>query len=424
MSDQSKNSLPKNFDLCYPPYCHWFAVKLYDVYVRAKELLQDSAQPSISLELDGNTFAIDRSHLDFAVDSLYSACNLSASNCARGIGSSEGMCTAENTFTSLYARIMDRFLFMDPRVGGCLHQGSSRVRKEENDSTLEKADVYILTFNHDMSPGPPFAVADIKIEEFDKAVRESVLYGVSCSEQSGPKRWPVLLGLPGTKGETELFVFVPFSCERFFRYSVVKSQTYDRALLCTLYVAVNYLCKNPIVYESPPKCPMPVKDGCYQQLGETFESGVFLDAEHNMVVKLYDKRGDESCFHPNEELLNLLGLTFELTNLSQDGRLRILKYPYIPGDHTPDNVQHFKGAVESLEKIHKNGYIHGDIRIENVIFMEDSNSCLIDFDLARRDDDDNPCYYPKNYNDISVRHPETSGNSRMLKEHDIYQRLR
>lgn len=83
----------------------------------------------------------------------------------------------------------------------------------------------------------------------------------------------------------------------------------------------------------------------------------------------------------------------------------MLRYPFIPGDHQPRDVQHFRSAVECLRIIHSHGFIHGGIRIENITFKDDGNSVLIDFDLARRESDED-CYYPVGYNHLKIRHKD------------------
>lgn len=69
--------------------------------------------------------------------------------------------------------------------------------------------------------------------------------------------------------------------------------------------------------------------------------------------------------------------------LTVDGRWKMLEYSYIDGNHSPTTVEHFRGICEGLKEIHSLGYVHGDIRLANMIFFENGGSQLIDFDLAR-----------------------------------------
>ena len=124
--------------------------------------------------------------------------------------SSEAMCRAEQAYSCLYARALDRFLFEDAAQGACLHQAPSRVREGEINSTLEKVDVYALTFRGNCNPAGPILLADVKINNFAAADKESLLYAINgVSEQCGQTQWPLQLGLPGTRSVAELQVYVP-----------------------------------------------------------------------------------------------------------------------------------------------------------------------------------------------------------------------
>ena len=51
-----------------------------------------------------------------------------------------------------------------------------------------------------------------------------------------------------------------------WRLPIAKCSPNDSALLCTLYVAANYLCKYPIEYTSPPGCSVPTRNTGYKQI--------------------------------------------------------------------------------------------------------------------------------------------------------------
>ena len=48
-----------------------------------------------------------------------------------------------------------------------------------------------------------------------------------------------------------------------------------------------------------------------------------------------------------------------VTDLSIDGRLQMLQYRFIPGNHESISVGDFRGALESLRRVHSLGYIRG-----------------------------------------------------------------
>ena len=62
---------------------------------------------------------------------------------------------------------------------------------------------------------------------------------------------------------------------------------------------------------------------------------------------------------------------------------------------------------------YERGYVHGDIRLINIVFNE-GRSYLIDFDLARAEGDS----YPSGYQPFPVRHPEAVEEWVMKKQHD------
>ena len=89
------------------------------------------------------------------------------------------MCRAEQSFSCLYSRALDRFLFQDATKAACLHQAPSRVRERENNVTLEKVDIYALPFLANFEPDGPILVADLKNSNFEVADKESLLYAVN-----------------------------------------------------------------------------------------------------------------------------------------------------------------------------------------------------------------------------------------------------
>ena len=160
------------------------------------------------------------------------------------------MCRAEQSFSCLYARALDRSLF---------HQAPSRVREGETNTTLEKVDVYALPFLANFNPDGPILVADLKNGSFGVAGKESLLYAVNgVSGQCGPTRWPLQLGIPGTRSVAELQVYVPVD-KGIWRLPIAHCSPYDPAFLCTLYVATNYLCHSGATthLDGPPECPIP-----------------------------------------------------------------------------------------------------------------------------------------------------------------------
>lgn len=81
---------------------------------------------------------------------------------------------------------------------------------------------------------------------------------------------------------------------------------------------------------------------------------------------------------------------------SNERGLLVISTPYKEGKHVAEKPSSFLSVIDQLQKLHKAGYVHGDIRAFNTVFGECGG--LIDFDFGgkpgRR--------YPKGYRPILV----------------------
>ena len=97
----------------------------------------------------------------------------------RGIMASSPLRTQEMTFSCLFARALDRFLFERDNFGAVLHQVPSRKR-DNTSGPSEMADIYIVPMNHgDYTLKNPILQSDVKLADFPHAERESVLYSMN-----------------------------------------------------------------------------------------------------------------------------------------------------------------------------------------------------------------------------------------------------
>ena len=409
-----------------PPYGHWFAIQLYNIYLQAiaqtTTTASDKPQHEYIFEFRGKKFQIAKSHLADAVLSIKASCSLRSSSECRGISSDSNMCASELAFSCLYSRALDRFLFKDPKKGACLHQAPSRVRDHTNvTTTLEKVDTCAIALNFDGSPSSPILYADLKhnFDNMDKACRESALYAINgVSEYSGRKVWPIQLGIPTTRQCSMLKVYIA-SDKILYEMAVAEGEPHNEALLLTLYVAVSSLIESPIDSPQAITCPLPEDRDeveevngrviCYENDGKTY------------ICKLYDS-SVEKWNIPNLELIKHFDhfKEAETLKLSNDERLSMLRYPYIPNGncHEPRNLKHFTGVLRCLKELHRMGYVHGDVRNENIVFTKD-DSFLIDFDLARKENLQSR--YPVGYTTtFEERHPSAKPHSLLNKEHDVF----
>jgi len=86
----------------------------------------------------------------------------------------------------LVARELDRFIFEDELVknGAYLHQGPVR-KKTGAHGNPEASDAYTLSFSNNYYPSIPALVSDMKLNDFEHAVKETGLYAqagtVTCA---------------------------------------------------------------------------------------------------------------------------------------------------------------------------------------------------------------------------------------------------
>jgi serine/threonine protein kinase len=101
------------------------------------------------------------------------------------------------------------------------------------------------------------------------------------------------------------------------------------------------------------------------------------------------------------------------------GQLQVIKTRFWPGRHYALRLSEFFPIIEDLQDLHKNGFVHGDIRGFNIIFCE-NNGKLIDFDFGGRVGVAN---YPGGYKfslTDGTRVEPLDGTHQIRKWHDWY----
>ncbi|KAG7337537.1 RIO1 family protein [Nitzschia inconspicua] len=104
------------------------------------------------------------------------------------------------------------------------------------------------------------------------------------------------------------------------------------------------------------------------------------------------------------------------TRSSQD--LLITAVPYRDGRHYAESPADFLPIIGQLQALHKAGFVHGDIRAYNIVFKDDKEGWLIDFDFGGKSDVQT---YPKGYQSAlsdGIR-MGTEGEA-ITKHHDWY----
>ena len=423
ISTQARSSTVLN-NICedQPIYAHWFGIQMYNAYKSAKMQIDGSINP-IKLNLDNKTYEIEQHSMQSVVSAIKIAANLNKDEKVyqgkRGLGGCVELRRAEGSFTCLMARALDRFIFQNEATGACLHHVPCRTTYSGH---AETANIYMLPLEQ-FYPGNPVLLSDVKIEvgDFAAADNESSLCSVVGVEEGDCKHvFPMLIGIPSTPDTTELQLHVTVH-KKFWKLVIARGNPWDGALLCTLKAGVTYLLEhNCLTVSAPFQILQPFKDMTnYSVLGP--RKRVFLNETTKTVFKFYDTHKDEGrCFKPclMRELIRNVKLNIEMKPESDDSRLYQLSYTYIEGNHSPVHLKSFIGVIKMLLKMHERDLVHGDIRVENMVFPEYSESCLIDFDFVGKNDID---LYTLEYNSsLYERHGCAVGGSKMRFIHDRY----
>lgn len=97
----------------------------------------------------------------------------------------------------------------------------------------------------------------------------------------------------------------------------------------------------------------------------------------------------------------------------------VLRYAYCKGTHAPRNIRQFCILAEKLANLHREGFVHADIRVANLVFSDDGlDAHVIDSDMAVRLDE-HACY-PPSYAVLEERHPHARAHRPKQKVHDVY----
>ena len=404
-----------------PVFAHWFGIQMYNAYESAKMQIATNSYP-IKIELDNEIYEIGFESLQNVMAATREAAELHQDRKtyigSRGLLGCAELRSAEATFTCLYARAIDRFVFPNEATGACLHQVP--CRKRTNSGSPEMADVYIIPFKK-FRPGNPVVLSDLKVDEQFGADRESMLYSaVGVEEGTCKHHFPVLIGIPSTTAITELQLHVNVH-EKVWKLVIARSHPSDGALLCTLRAGVQHLINTScLTQRTPLKSLAPFKQmDSYSTLGP--RKLAFFNKETKTVFKFFD-RGIK-----RDECLNLCAMRELVSDIvplpdiklkpeSDESRLYTLSYTYIEESDRPIKLGSFIGVIKILSEMHERNLVHGDVRRANMVF--DRESYLIDFDFVGKNGID---VYPFDYNSrLPERHMEAVTGRVMMFMHDRY----
>ena len=294
-----------------PVFSHWFALELYSLFKDNK------------LKLLNTDFPVNEDALETLLESLMNV--VEYTNQANGyrMGNQSG---SELASTAIIARMFDRFLFPDCKLGACLHQMPTRKREQGT----ERSDMYCLTLKNYIPERPLLVSAWKKYnEEIEKAGYETDAYAITALRECYPEdttAYPLLLGLSGTKDQYILKLYC--SCGKHMHsIEVAKAMTNEphelKQLLIVTHYAINYLTQHSLY--SINCCTVQVK--CCNSEHKSLKKDLWSDYKalwrsesykqllaignvihcvgRNVVVKYYDKENNNEL-DSNTELMKKL----------------------------------------------------------------------------------------------------------------------
>jgi tRNA A-37 threonylcarbamoyl transferase component Bud32 len=99
---------------------------------------------------------------------------------------------------------------------------------------------------------------------------------------------------------------------------------------------------------------------------------------------------------------------------------QLLSYTLLQGNMEPNNIEQIQAAKMKIDTLHHMNFVHGDIRIGNIVFCPSGNGAfLIDFDFTECFG----CEYHEVYNrELEERHPDVRSQKTNIKKfcHDQY----
>jgi hypothetical protein len=393
-----------------PLFFHWFAMEAYETKVEITDEV-------IKVHCNGNAKTIHSSSMDdlfIALHYILSIMNLENSYYNSVIK------VKEITTTSQLSRAFDRFFFpsvivKDNYILQCCHQLPTGVNTTKK--SIYYPDAHIMAVDHIHGKVIHILVSDFKPLHLANARAETEVYAVSALHNRKHSGSFVMLGLPMTTTVVELWVY--YGCGGKLLKTLIAtinfsdSQEKKVQFFAKVYGIVHSLIDGQVgslkmMDFSPKNLTVQCCDGKHTVLS----SHCFYCEKKNSITKFYDMEV-KPHLKPNVHLMEKLSAEIE-----SKGRVELLSYPYKEGSFHPRTVVQIMTIIKSLHALHSKGYVHGDIRIENLIYSSNGKDVyIIDYDFARKEGE----HYPECYNaDVPGRHKAAKRNCIMDKFHDWY----
>ena len=318
----------------------------------------------------------------------------------------------EYVYSAMFFRALDRFLFPNNGDRGCvLHQPSLETR--------DRPDGYIATLKGNL-PSVPILTSDFKKEneDFERATTESIGYfqSIICS---GKKSFPVLV-MPCTRQTLSLYLCWPIDNHNHATIKICEAQKEKFSnFFHALRFAVEHLIINKESLVGTKFKVMPVKE--LELQGRLVENRCVYE-RNGYVYKLFNTQTRPWAV-PNEDIIKgALGDDYlpeiQVVELTKDNSCKYLKYKYIDNDKKCLTFTDFEPIMDTLDKLHAFGYVHSDVRLQNMLFPSNGHdkAKLIDFDLTAKPG----VRYPDGYNQFKERHTNAKAGEERQFIHDRY----
>jgi serine/threonine protein kinase len=116
-------------------------------------------------------------------------------------------------------------------------------------------------------------------------------------------------------------------------------------------------CANPFflnhqeVYRAYDSRPWPIARN-----SSVYDSKIFITP-----TTIYEAADDEQADAASQDKYRIFNFR---------GKLKVIAIPFIEGSHIPQNKDQLLGVANFLKKMHDTGFVHGDIRLLNIVFTE------------------------------------------------------
>lgn len=155
------------------------------------------------------------------------------------------------------------------------------------------------------------------------------------------------------------------------------------------------------------------------QIGET-DSVIRAKLVGENIYKYYDtSKKDPGKIMRRPDLYTLLGKMENIRVITIQEHRLLLEYKRMEGKHGFSDTKQIRCLVSHLIEIHDKGFVHGDIRLSNIVCSGDV-AYFIDFDYSGKE---NEHTYPQNWNIFisdGQRHKDVKSGGVLRKQHDLH----